>query len=88
MLPSVPAVLLYRSIVARKAHVLRYMGWSYIILRSTNFLRNWLLREQRDRDSKVDPTHLELDELAPWTIAVTQTVSRIQPDHREHTKHE
>ena len=39
------------------------MGWYYMILGSTNFLRKCFLSEQRDRDSTVDPSHLELEEL-------------------------
>ena len=38
------------------------MGWYYMILGSTNFLRKCFLSEQRDRDSTVDPSHLELEE--------------------------
>ena len=34
----------------------------YIMLRSTNFLRKKFMSPQRDRDSKLDPSHLELEE--------------------------
>ena len=36
--------------------------WSYVILRSTNFLRKCFLKKLRDGDSKADPSHLDLEE--------------------------
>ena len=36
------------------------MGWYRMILGCTSYLRKCFMSKQRDRDSNVDPTHLEL----------------------------
>ena len=62
VLPTFLAVLLYRSAVV---HVYLWGGrvwWYYMILGSTNFLRKCFMSRQRDRDCRVDPSHLELEE--------------------------
>ena len=40
-----------------------------MMLGSTNFLRKCFMSKQRDRDSTVDPSHLEVEEYAS-TIAM------------------